>query len=192
MFQRPAVALVGALALGFCCAAMTVTAQGVRAERPGAMRANPLLTPSPLPFQAPPFDRIQDEDFAPAFEEGMKQQMAEVDSIANSPAPATFANTLVALERSGQTLPRVSLVFNAISGANTDDALQKLQEEIAPKLSTHQDAIALNPKLFARIETLYKARDALKLDSESRRLLEYQYQQFVMAGAKLSEADKVR
>src|SRR5581483_9736422 len=102
-------------------------------------QSNPLLARSPLPFQAPPFDRIKDADFLPAFQEGMQQQRAEVQRIADNPAPPTFENTLVALERSGQTLTRVEYVFNALTSANTDDALQKLQEEIAPKLSAHQD-----------------------------------------------------
>jgi hypothetical protein len=88
--------------------------------------ANPLLTPSPLPFQAPPFDKIKDSDFAPAFDEGMKQQMAEVEKISNNPGASTFNNTLVALERSGQTLARISLVFNALSA-------------IAPSLRTYPD-----------------------------------------------------
>ncbi|HEY6359031.1 MAG TPA: M3 family metallopeptidase, partial [Vicinamibacterales bacterium] len=157
---------------------------------PQGAPTNPLLTPSALPFAAAPFDKIKDTDFAPAFEAGMREQIAEVEAIANNPSPPTFDNTLVALERSGQTLTRVQLVFNALTGANTDDALQKLEEEVAPKLSQHQDAIMLNAKLFARIESLYQARDRVKLDAESRRLLEYQYQQFVMAGAKLSDTDK--
>jgi peptidyl-dipeptidase Dcp len=151
---------------------------------------NPLLSASPLPFQAPPFDKIRGGDFAPAFEAGMKEQLADVDKIANDPAPPTFENTIAAMEKTGQTLTRVSLVFNALTSANTDDQLQKLQEEQAPKLAAHQDAINLNPKLFARIETLYNQRNTLGLDPESNRLLEYDYQQFVIAGAKLSDEDK--
>ena len=122
----------------------------------------------------------------------MKQQRTEVQQIADNPAPPTFDNTLAALERSGQTLTRVQMVFNALSAANTDDVLQKLQEEIAPRLSAHQDEVSLNPRLFRRIETLYARRNSLLLDPESKRLLEYQYQEFVMAGAKLSDADKTR
>jgi peptidyl-dipeptidase Dcp len=153
---------------------------------------NPLLYPSPLPFQAPPFDKITDADFAPAFDAGMKEQLAEVSQIADDPAPPDFDNTIAALEKTGQTLNRVSLVFNALSAANTDERLEKLQEEEAPKLAAQQDAINLNPKLFARIEKLCNGRDKLGLDPESRRLLEYDYQQFVMAGARLSEGDKDR
>jgi peptidyl-dipeptidase Dcp len=151
---------------------------------------NPLLSPSPLPFQAPPFDKIKDTDFAPAFDASMKQQLAEVSQIADNTAPPSFDNTIAALEKAGRTLTRVSLVFNALSGANTDAQLGKLQEEEAPKLAAQQDAINLNPKLFARIEKLYNGREKLGLDPESTRLLEYDYQQFVMAGARLSEADK--
>jgi peptidyl-dipeptidase Dcp len=153
---------------------------------------NPLLYPSPLPFQAPPFDKITDADFAPAFDAGMKEQLAQVSQIADDPAPPGFDNTIAALEKTGQTLNRVLLVFNALSAANTDEQLEKLQEEEAPKLAAQQDAINLNPKLFARIERLYDGRDKLGLDPESRRLLEYDYQQFVMAGARLSEGDKDR
>jgi peptidyl-dipeptidase Dcp len=186
----------------FLCAVLAIaatavsrlTAQAGSAAR-GAQPApqagsNPLLSPSPLPFQAPPFDRIKDEDFAPAFEQGMREQTAEVEAIANNTAAPTFDNTLVALERSGQTLSRVQMDFNALTSANTNDALQQLEEDMAPKLSAHTDAIMLNGKLFARIETLYNNRDRLKLDPESKRLLEYQYQEFVMAGARLSDADK--
>jgi peptidyl-dipeptidase Dcp len=181
MLQRTIVAFSVTLAIAF--GSVSGQAQPTR---------NPLLSASPLPFQAPPFDRIKDTDFGPAFEQGMKQQRAEIRRIADNPAPPTFDNTLVALERSGQTLSRVEMVFNALGAANTDDVLQKLQEEVAPKLSAHQDEISLNAKLFRRIETLYTKRDSLHLAPESKRLLEYQYQQFVMAGAKLAGADKAR
>ncbi|HVC37244.1 MAG TPA: dipeptidyl carboxypeptidase II, partial [Gammaproteobacteria bacterium] len=122
------------------------------ASQAAAPQSNPLLTPSTLPFHAPPFDKIKDSDFQPAFEEGMQRQLAEVDKIANNPAPATFENTLVALEKSGELLTRVSQVFNGLTGANTDPTLQKVQEEVAPKLAASQDAIYLNDKLFKRIE----------------------------------------
>jgi peptidyl-dipeptidase Dcp len=184
MLQRKIATLSITFVIGLACASVEVSGQGAR--------PNPLLTASQLPFQAPPFDRIEDDDFLPAFEAGMKEQRAEIQQIAGNPAAATFDNTLAALERSGRTLSRVEMVFNALTSANTDDALQKLQEEIAPRLSAHQDDISLNPKLFQRIETLYAKRDSLKLNPEARRLLEYQYQQFVMAGAKLSPPDKER
>ncbi len=154
------------------------------------VRTNPFFAPSPLPFQAPPFDRIKDGDFRPAFEAGMKQQLAEVAAIADNPGAPTFENTLVALEKSGQILTRVSLVFDGLSSADTNPALQKLQEEIAPKLAAQRDAILLNPKLFKRVEAIYEQRSTLKLDPESARLLEVTYKQFVHAGAKLSGSDK--
>ncbi|MCW0448961.1 peptidyl-dipeptidase Dcp [Xanthomonas sacchari] len=155
-----------------------------------AAAANPLLTPSTLPFQAPPFDKIKDTDYLPAFEEGMKQHLAEIRKIADNPEPATFANTLEAMERSGETLTRVSRIFFGLVQADTNDARQKIQEEIAPKLAAHQDEISLDPKLFARIKSLYDQRDTLNLDPEQKRLVEYEYQEFVRAGAQLSDADK--
>ncbi|MCW0452236.1 peptidyl-dipeptidase Dcp [Xanthomonas sacchari] len=158
------------------------------AAQPAA--ANPLLTPSTLPFQAPPFDKIKDSDYLPAFEEGMKQHLAEIRKIADNPEPATFANTLEAMERSGETLTRVSRIFFGLVQADTNDARQKIQEEIAPKLAAHQDEISLDPKLFARIKSLYDQRDTLTLDPEQKRLVEYEYQEFVRAGAQLSDADK--
>ena len=152
--------------------------------------ANPFYAPSSLPLQAPPWDKIKDSDYQPAFEAGMKQQLAEVDQIANNPAAPTFDNTIVAMEKSGQLLARVGLAFNTVTGANTDDALQKVQEDTAAPLQATQDSITLNPKLFARIETLYGQRASLKLDTEQAKLLDYYYTEAVLAGAKLSDADK--
>ena len=154
--------------------------------------ANPFYAPSTLPFHAPPFDKIKDGDYQPAIEAGMKQQLAEVEKIANDPAPPTFDNTYVALEKTGALLNRVMAVFNGVTGANTDPTLQKVQEEEAPKLAAHADAIHLNDKLFARLQKVYDERDSLKLDPESQRLVEVVYRQFVMAGAKLSDADKAK
>jgi peptidyl-dipeptidase Dcp len=154
--------------------------------------SNPFFTASTLPYQAPPFDKIKDGDYQPAIEEGMRQQLEEVEKIANNPEPPTFDNTYVALQKSGVLLNRVMAVFNAITSANTDDALQKLQEEEAPKLAAHADAIHLNGKLFQRIQAVYDQRDSLKLDPESQRLIDVVYRQFVMAGAKLSDADKAK
>jgi len=151
---------------------------------------NPFYNASPLPFQAPPFDKIKDSDYQPAIEEGIKQHDAEVLQIANNPAAPTFENTYVALEKSGMMLTRVLEVFNAVSGANTDPVLQQLQEDIAPKLAAHQDAIYLNGKLFHRIEAIHKQLGKLKLDPESARLVTVVYRNFLLAGAKLSDADK--
>ncbi len=151
---------------------------------------NPFMQTSTLPFQAPDFSKITDSDFAPAFEEGLKSQLAEIEQIANNPKIPTFENTLVALEKSGELLTRVNLVFGMLAGANTNTVLQNLQEEIAPKLAALQDAITLNSKLFKRIKKFYKSKDELNLDSESARLLEYYYDEFKRAGANLSEEDK--
>ncbi len=152
--------------------------------------SNPFYAPSTLPLQAPPFDKIKDSDYQPAIEAGMAQQREEVRAIAESPDPPTFENTLVALERTGQLFNRVNLVFNAVTGANLSPELEKLQEIEAPKLAAHKDAIFLDAKLFQRIETIYKQRESLKLDAESLRLVEYYYEEFIHAGANLSEADK--
>ncbi len=154
--------------------------------------SNPFYSQSKLPYEAPAFDKIKDADFKPAFEEGMKVHLAEIEKIADNPAPATFENTLVAMEKSGRLLDRTNNVFNVLTGANTNPALQSLQEEEAPRLAAHQDAIYLNTKLFKRIEKVYNDRNPLKPDAEAKRLVEYIYQQFVLAGAKLTDASKTR
>ncbi len=157
-----------------------------------AMTSNPFYSASTLPFQAPPFDQIHDADYQPAIEEGMRQQLAEIEKIANDPAAPTFENTYVAMEKSGAMLHRVMATFSAVTGANTNDTLQKVQEEEAPKLAAHEDAIHLNGKLFQRVQAVYDQRDTLKLDPESARLVEVVYRNFVHAGAKLSDADKAK
>jgi peptidyl-dipeptidase Dcp len=153
---------------------------------------NPFYIVSTLPFHAPAFDKIKDGDFQPAIEAGMASQIQEMQQIANNPLAPTFDNTLVTMERSGQLLTRVMNAFNLITGANTDPELQKLQELEAPKLAAHQDAIFLNAKLFARVKKIYEKRASLGLDAESLRLVEFYYQQFIKAGANLSDADKVK
>ena len=154
-------------------------------------RANPFFAASTLPFEAPPFDRIEEGDYKQAIEEGMRQQMSEVASIIDNPEPPTFDNTVVALERSGVLLNRVLHVFSAITGANTSDTLQQLQETVAPLLAAHEDAIFLDQRLFDRVERIYNQRDALGLDRESSKLLDWYYNEcFVRKGARLSENDK--
>jgi peptidyl-dipeptidase Dcp len=155
-----------------------------------AAAENPLLVASTLPFGAPMFDKIKDADYLPAFEEGMKQHLAEMRKIADNPEPATFENTIEAQERTGETLSRVSRIFFSLVQADTNPARQKIQEEIAPKLAAHQDEIALDPKLFARVKAVYDARATLKLDPVQLRLVERDYQEMVRAGAQLSDADK--
>ena len=151
---------------------------------------NPFMHASTLPFQAPDFNKIKDSDFEPAFNEGIKRQLAEIDKIANNPEEPTFENTLVALEKSGQLLTRVDNVFEMLAGANTDSTLQNLQEKIAPKLAAQSDAIFLNSKLFERVKKIHQKKDELNLDPESARLLDYYYNEFVRAGANLSSDKK--
>ncbi len=151
---------------------------------------NPFFAPSALPFQAPPFDRIKDSDYAPAIEEGMKQQLAEIEKIAEDPQAPTFSNTIEAMERSGQLLTRAAKVFFNLAQSNTNDAMQKIRAEEAPKLAAHQDTIYMNARLFARVQALYDKRDALKLDSQSKYLLARYELNFIRAGARLSDADK--
>jgi peptidyl-dipeptidase Dcp len=110
------------------------------------IKANPFYAPSPLPYQFPQFDKIHDADYMPAFLEGMKQQKAEVEAIANNPKAPTFDNTIVALEKSGQMLNRVSTVFFNLASSNTNDQIEKLQTDLSPLLSAHSDSINLNGK----------------------------------------------
>jgi len=154
--------------------------------------ANPFAKPSTLPLHAPPFDKIKDTDYQPAIEAGMKQQLAEINAIANSKAKPTFKNTIVAMEKSGRMLDRATSAFFGVVQANTNDTLDKVQADEAPKLSDHNDAIYLNDKLFKRVKAVYDARDTLKLDPESMQLLKVYYNGFVHAGALLSEADKTK
>lgn len=180
------IAVVAALAAA-CAPAL---ADGKTPAPAAGTHVNPFLQASPLDLQAPPFDKIRDSDYQPALEEGIKQQAAEVAKIADSAEAPTFDNTIGALELSGQLLIRVERVFFGMAGANTNDTIDKVQEQEAAKLQAAQDAITLNAKLFKRIETLYNKRTTLKLDPEQMRLVEYYYQESVLAGAKLNDADK--
>jgi len=154
--------------------------------------SNPFYAPSTLPFHAPPFDKIKDEDYQPAIEAGMAEELSEIQAIADSPAAATFDNTIVAMEKAGQLFQRAMAAFRAVAGANTNPVLQKVRTAEAPKLAAQRDAIYLNAKLFARVASLYQQRTTLKLDPESLRLLEVTYDMFVRSGANLSEADKTK
>lgn len=156
------------------------------------MPDNPFFTESSLPFHLPPFDRIRDPDYVPAFERGMSDQLREVEAIASNPGKPTFDNTIVAMERTGRLLTRVTAVFSNLKEANTDEEIERIDGVMAPRLSAHNDAIYLNSALFARIMALYDQRPTLGLDPESLRLLERYHRDFVRAGALLSEADKTR
>src|SRR5450755_1100864 len=154
--------------------------------------SNPFFAKSPLPYQAPQFDRIKDSDFQPAIEEGMKQDLVEIEAIANSGDAPTFANTIEAMERSGPLLRRAQRVFSGLTQSNTNPTLQQVQKEEAPKLAAHRDAIYLNPKLFARVKAIYDQRAALNLTAEAKKLVERYERDFIRAGAQLSDADKTK
>lgn len=173
-------------------AAVALVCSAAHAAEPASMlpASNPFAQPSKLPFGYPMFDQIKNEDYAPAFAEGMRINAAEIEAIANNRQPATFDNTIVALEKSGQLLSRVSAVFGNLSGANTNDSFKALERELSPKLAAHSDAIRLNEKLYARIKSLYDKRDKLHLDAEAKYLLQRYHTDFVRAGARLSAADK--
>ncbi len=175
----------GAIAL----ASSTMLAE---ASEVGFGPTNPFYAPSTLPFHAPAFDKIKDSDYQPAIDAGIVQNLEEIRAIADNPAEPTFENTFVAMEKSGQLLTRVMGVFNGVSGANMDPALQKVQDVEAPKLAALSDAIYLNAKLFQRVSKIYEKRHLLHLDAESLRVVEYDHQQFVLAGALLSDVDKAK
>ncbi|GAA0873931.1 M3 family metallopeptidase [Wandonia haliotis] len=144
------------------------------------------------PFEVPPFDLISEAHYLPAFREGIKRQKDEIQTIINNEEAPTFENTLLALENSGELLSRVSSVFYNISSANTNDEIQAIAEEISPELSAHRDDIALNEKLFARIQTLWENKATLNLNSQQTKVLENQYKSFVRGGANLPEDKKGR
>ena len=154
--------------------------------------ANPLLAPSNLPYDAPPFDRIHDSDYVPAIEAAMREHQAEIDRIATDLAAPTFENTIVAMERSGATLTRVVQIFENVTQSNTDPALDAAKDLIEPKLQAHDDSIHLNAQLFARVKAVHAGAEAQKLDTKSRYLLDETYKDFVHAGAALSPADQAR
>ena len=155
---------------------------------------NPFLAPSPLPYGFPDFTAIGEEHYLPAFAAGMAEQRAEVDAIAADPAPPTFENTIEALERSGETLRRVSSVFFTLVSSTSTPGLREIEAEIAPQLAAHSDAIRLDPALFARVVALFDARDDLGLDAEALRLLERHHRDGVRAGAQLApeQQDRLR
>ncbi|ANR77526.1 dipeptidyl carboxypeptidase [Kosakonia sacchari] len=151
---------------------------------------NPFFSASTLPYQAPPFDVINQEHYRPAFDEGVRQKRAEIAAITQNPAPADFDNTLLALERSGALLTYVTSVFFAMTSAHTNDFLQQLDEAFSTELAELANDIYLDDALFARVEAVWKQRETLSLDAESLRLVETTYQRFMLAGATLSAQDK--
>ena len=151
---------------------------------------NPLATKSTLVFQAPVFDKLTDNDYKPAIEAGMKKQLEEIDAITSSAEPASFENTIVAIEKSGVDLTRAVKIFYALTGSATNDTLQAIKAELAPKLTAHGDAITLNDALFQRVKAVYDNRAAMTMDPVDARLLERYYTRFVRAGAQLDAAGK--
>jgi peptidyl-dipeptidase Dcp len=147
---------------------------------------------STLPFLTPDFTKISEDDYMPAFEQGMAIQKAEVEAITSNPAAPTFENTIVALEKSGRMLGRVINVFFALTGSNTTDRLDEINTEISPKLSAHSDSITLNPALFARVKAVYDARASVTMTREDAKLLEETYKSMVHAGALLSDVERER
>ncbi|HAU21720.1 MAG TPA: dipeptidyl carboxypeptidase II, partial [Erythrobacter sp.] len=147
---------------------------------------------SDLPFLTPDFTQITEDDYVPAFEQGMAIQKAEVEAITSNPAAPNFENTIVALEKSGRMLGRVANVFFALTGANTMDRLDEINTQISPKLSAHFDSITLNPELFVRVKAVYDSRASMAMTREDAKLLEETYKDMVHAGALLTEAERER
>ena len=179
--------LISALAFNYSCTTMKTT--DIKQEIPvpdSSLSSNPFMKKSKLQYEAPEFDKIKDEHFKPAFEFGLKQHDAEILAIANNPKAATFENTIVALEKSGEVLKRAIIVFSNLTSANTNPTLQALDEEFAPIFAGHSDKMYLNENLYKRIQSISQNG----LDSESKRLLQYYKQNFEIAGANLSAADK--
>src|SRR5690606_21344036 len=182
-----AIALSGTVLIG-----CTAGAQDETAQTHDVNDANPLFVESQLPLHYPPFDKIQDSHFGPAFDRGMAEHLAEIEEIAANPEPATFDNTIIPLEKSGELLSRTSRVFFNLAGVENNDEKKAIQAEYAPKLSAHRDAISRNPDLFARIKSLYEQRNDLGLDAEAVRLVERYHTDFVRSGAELDDSQKAR
>jgi peptidyl-dipeptidase Dcp len=177
-------------ACALAAAAIFMTPAFLSAQNAAFGPSNPFYAPSTLPFHAPPFDKIRDSDYQPAIEAGMAEQIREIDVIASDPAPPTFENTFVAMEKTGQLLNRAMATFSAVAGADTNPTIQEIQSAIAPRLAAHQDAIYLDAKLFARIKAVHDNAANLRLDAESQRLVKIVYDEFIHAGAALNDADK--
>lgn len=154
------------------------------------MKDNPLVQESTLPYFAPDFTKIKDEHFQPALQYAFQVEREAIEKIAQNPEAPTFENTLVEMEKAHELIDRISNVFYALTGANTNETLKKLEAEMAPKFAAHSDEILLNPKLFQRIKTIYENREKLALEGEDLKLVEVKYQNFVKAGANLNEDEK--
>jgi peptidyl-dipeptidase Dcp len=184
-------ALVSAAIITGACAPIAAIKSRI-SPAPAVSGDNPFFVESTLPYHAPRFDIIRNEHYQPALEEGMRQQLAEIDAIAKQMSAPTFDNTIVPMEKSGALLTRTAKTFFGVIGANTNDTLQKVQEVEAPKLAAHNDAIYLNDQLYRRVKGVYDQRNASNLSDEQKALIERYNRAFVRAGATLSEADKIR
>ena len=183
---------LAASALAIATVMTTTACSDLTSAITGSDEANYFASESTLPFMAPDFTKISEDDYIPAFEEGMAIQQAEVQAIIDNEEAPTFDNTIVALEKSGRMLGRVSRVFGALTGANTTEGLDAIDSEISPKLSDHSSSITLNPDLFARVKAVYEQRESLELGLEEAKLLEKTYEDMVKAGAELSEEQRER
>ena len=184
-------ALLSAALITGACAPIAAIKSRI-SPAPAVSGDNPFFVESTLPYHAPRFDLIRNEHYQPALEEGMRQQLAEIDAIAKQMSAPTFDNTIVPMEKSGALLTRTAKTFFGVIGANTNDTLQKVQEVEAPKLAAHNDAIYLNDQLYRRVKAVYDQRNASNLSDEQKALIERYNRDFVRAGATLSEADKIR
>lgn len=186
-----ATAIAAALALTACSPAKEESHSATAsAEEKTVQAENVLLKPSTLDYQAPDFDKIETANYEPAFELGMEEHTAEIDAIAGNEAPATFENTILAMEKSGELLTRVATIFFNLSSIISDKEIQRIEAEMSPRLTAHSDSIHLNSKLFERVKTVYENKDSL--NKEDKRLTEKTYEQFVRAGANLTEEQKVK
>ncbi|GLS83369.1 M3 family metallopeptidase [Paraferrimonas haliotis] len=195
MYLKTALALSVAFALSACSSNSSDDASQQATDSVSATAlaaSNPFAKDSSLQYQAPDFTVIKKEHFKPAFEVGMQEHLAEINAIAEQSDAATFDNTVLAMEKSGKLLGRVSSVFFNLSGSNSDDEIRAIQGEMAPKLSAHNDDIYLNDKLFQRVKSVYEGLGQSDLDSESKRLVEVYYKRFVQAGAKLTAEQKAQ
>lgn len=187
-----------ALMAGCATFALTVAPLSAVAETPrveitqASVESNPLFGDWSTPYDAPPFETFEESHFEPAFEHAMALHRAEIDAIANNPAPASFENTIAAMERAGADLARVGRIFFAYTGSATNDEFRAIQSTMSPRLAAHSSAISLNSDLFARIESLHANMDGLALTDEQRRVLDLTHTRFIRAGAKLEGKDRER
>ncbi len=188
-FPAAAVAAFVLLGAAFSCA---VAPRPVATQASPPAAANPLLAPWTTPFGVPPFPAIRPEHFLPAFDEAMRRHLEEIDAIASSTEPATFANSVAAVDDAGELLDRVTSVFSNLRSAETNDALQEVARTVTPRLAAHRDRLYLDDRLFHRIKTVWEQRAELELSQEDRRLLEEVFTDFVRAGAMLSPPQKER